>query len=219
MIDKMLLMDQKLAEKLIQINQETYNDIAKDFSNTRKHLWPELETFAHYIKDKQKIIDLGCGNGRLLKLINNKQVDYTGIDYSKKLIEIAKNKYPNQRFKVDNILNLSLDNNTYDLGLSIAVLHHIPPGEKQEKAVKEMSRVLKPKAKAIVSVWNLTNKKFSSKETIDKKNVLINWGQDGRHQRYYYIFDKDEFKTIFSNFKIIEEKYTKYNFWLVIKNI
>ena len=70
-----------------------YDDIAKEFSATRAYPWKELQVFIPYIKDNFKILDLGCGNGRLVKSLEqaDKKLNYLGVDFSTQLIEQAKN--------------------------------------------------------------------------------------------------------------------------------
>ncbi len=68
--------------------------MANKFSQTRKYFWRGLEFIADYAQDGGKILDFGCGNGRLLELFSGKNIDYTGVDISEKLVDIAKGKYP-----------------------------------------------------------------------------------------------------------------------------
>jgi putative AdoMet-dependent methyltransferase len=49
-------------------------------------------------KKKVKVLDLGCGTGKLYEHINPNKFSLTGIDISSKMLDIAKKKYPNQHF-------------------------------------------------------------------------------------------------------------------------
>src|SRR3989344_5484974 len=99
-------MKPEAAQKILEQTKKSYNTIAKDWDRTRQTLWPSWKDFLKYIKDGDKILDVGCGNGRLIKLFENVNIDYTGIDNSEELIKIAKNNYPNQNFLVGEILQL-----------------------------------------------------------------------------------------------------------------
>jgi alkylated DNA repair protein alkB family protein 8 len=59
-------MRQKTAQHLSEQVKKSYNQIAEHFSQTRHTPWTEFQYFEKYLKPEQKILDLGCGNGRLL---------------------------------------------------------------------------------------------------------------------------------------------------------
>jgi len=148
-------MEKEYAKYLLKKTIQDYNLIAKDFSSTRYSVWPELNIFGQYLKEGDRILDLGCGNGRLFELFKNKNIDYVGVDNSEKLIEISKKKYPDGKFQVADALNLPFLDNYFDKIFSIAVLHHIPSSELRLKFLKEAKRVLRPQGILILTVWNL----------------------------------------------------------------
>jgi len=86
-------MKKELAEKILLETETGYDLIADKFSETRKNFWSELEFIQDYAKNEDKVLDFGCGNGRLLEIFSNKTIKYFGVDISGKLIEIAKGKY------------------------------------------------------------------------------------------------------------------------------
>ncbi|KKT96901.1 MAG: hypothetical protein UW99_C0047G0013, partial [Candidatus Collierbacteria bacterium GW2011_GWC2_45_15] len=83
-------------EKINEVKM-VYEEIAKDFSDTRGYIWPELKPFIKKVGSKESLLDVGCGNGRLL-LGLPKTIKYTGLDISPKLLEEAQKKYPNNNF-------------------------------------------------------------------------------------------------------------------------
>ena len=86
-------MKRKYAEYLLKKTKEDYDKIAEEFSRTRERPWPEIKFLIDkYIIAGERILDLGCGNGRLLEFFKDKKVDYIGTDFSEKLIEIAKKR-------------------------------------------------------------------------------------------------------------------------------
>jgi Methylase involved in ubiquinone/menaquinone biosynthesis len=151
-------MDLNFARDLLKKTKEDYDSIAQDFSRTRQSFWKELEMLKDYVKEGEKVLDIGCGNGRLFQILKDKNIEYTGIDFSKNLIELAKKKYPEGNFLVANALNLPFKENTFDKVFLIAVLHHIPSKELRSQVLKEAKRVLKPQGLLILTVWNLGKK-------------------------------------------------------------
>jgi alkylated DNA repair protein alkB family protein 8 len=180
--------------------QKTYDSIAEDFSKTRNTEWKEFEKFLKYIKNNDILADIGCGNGRFFKFISkHKKVSYTGVDFSRKLLKEAKH-LNKAKFIYGNILKIPLKNNSQNVAACIAVLHHIPTAKLQEKAVKELKRILKKKGKLLLTVWDLIEQK-----NCKKGDNLIPWGKE-KIQRYYYAFEKKELENLLKpHFKIIKK--------------
>ena len=152
----------KFVQKIISQTKANYNIIAPHFSFTREKIWPELIAFCQEIPSKLKVLDLGCGNGRLYKLLKTKEVDYLGIDFSKNLVKEAKKRHPQAKFKIADITAKKTWKNLgkFDLVFCIAVLHHLPTKALRKWVVKQVYQVLKPNAKVFVTVWNLRQKRY-----------------------------------------------------------
>lgn len=87
------------------------DDIHKSVYDVTKYTWEKielehseiLETIlpVRYYPDGNiepyKILDCGCGYGALLDVLPN-HVDYTGVDISPDLINLANTRYPNNKF-------------------------------------------------------------------------------------------------------------------------
>ena len=72
----------------------------------------QLKIILNYAKNKKfvKFLDVGCGTGYHVSLLDKMKYDVVGIDKSKTMIAAAKSKYPDCNFNVGDILN----NNLYD---------------------------------------------------------------------------------------------------------
>jgi ubiquinone/menaquinone biosynthesis C-methylase UbiE len=58
-------MDKNYAKYLLEKIRKDYNLIADDFSNTRNFISEDIIILSKYTKEGDKVLDLGCGNGRL----------------------------------------------------------------------------------------------------------------------------------------------------------
>ena len=227
-------MRKEYAERLLKKTKEDYNKIAEEFSITREETWSEIDfLFDDYVIPGDKILDLGCGNGRFFELLKDKDINYIGVDFSEKLIEIAKKKYPKVKFQVADALNLSFPNNYFDRIYSIAVLHHIPSREFKLQFLKEARRVLKPNGLLILTVWKPKSKKnwslFLKYTTLkligklERRDVFQSWGK--KMERYFHLFSKEELVDLAKEvkFKIIKEgiitneKGNRRNIYLVVE--
>ncbi|WP_326929541.1 class I SAM-dependent methyltransferase [Bacillus cihuensis] len=75
-------------------------------------------------KAGEKILDLGCGTGDLVKKLHDYKVDVVGVDQSKNMVMQAKNKYPTLKFFVQDATNLEYKNE-FDAVFSNATLHWV----------------------------------------------------------------------------------------------
>ena len=104
-----LFMEKEYAEYLLVKTRKDYNLIADDFSRTRDETWDEMFfLFENYLKPGDKVLDLGCGNGRWFKLFKTYNIDYIGVDSSVKLIDIAQKNNPEAKFQIEEGLELVL---------------------------------------------------------------------------------------------------------------
>lgn len=209
-------MDRKYAQYLLRKTKQDYNKIAEEFSSKRRFMWRDLKPLLDYTTLGDRVLDLGCGNGRLFQALKDKHIEYLGVDNSEKLIEIARSKYAalGAKFQLADALNLSLLDNSFDKIYSIAVLHHIPSKEFRLQFLKEAKRVLKPNGLLILTVWKLVQKKsiklalkyavlkILGSSKLDFNDVLVPWAKTC--QRYLHQFTKRRLKKLIekANFKI-----------------
>ncbi len=201
-------MNSKYAKKILDKTVLDYNSIADKYSRVREKEWKEFNfLFDKYLSQNDRILDLGCGNGRFYPAFKNKNVDYLGIDVSSKLIEIAKNNYPEGKFEVSSIDSILSD--SFDKVYSIAVLHHIPSHELRLDFLKEIRRVLKDDGCIVLTVWNLKDKikkrNFLDWFKLDKGDVFLPWY--GSRDTYFHCFNLEELIQLIKEvgFKIIDK--------------
>jgi len=219
-------MKQEIAQKILQENVTGYNRIARHFSQTRKFPWSDFKFFKQYINMGNDVLDAGCGSGRLYEFLADQNINYSGIDSSQELINIAQKNYPQANFSVGDITNLPFSDNKFNAIYCIATLHHIPGQKFRQQAVKEFSRVLKPNGYLILTNWNLCNlnwwpthlifslKKILGQNNLDWKDIQKPWkNPQGETQanRYLHAFTKCEMKKLLhkNGFQIVKQFYTK----------
>lgn len=223
-----IIMKKETAQKILEETERSYNSIATDFNQTRNYLWPGLKDFKKYIKSGDKILDLGCGNGKLRLLFKETDIDYVGVDNSSELLKIAEKrlnfKLPRQKFIKANILNLPFPDNSFDVVFFVAVLHHIPSKIFRQQVLREIRRVLKPNGILIMTNWNRYQKrgpqlkyiikytllKIIGRSELDFKDTYLPW-MGGKAYRYYHAFTLGELRKLVEKSGLkIQENYLAY---------
>jgi SAM-dependent methyltransferase len=186
--------------------KDSFNRIAEDFSATRDHPWPEFGIFKHCIPDHVSLLDVGCGNGRFLQYLldQKKTVDYTGLDFSKELIAIARKRFPQAEFVEQSMTDFDLGK-CFDRVVAIASFHHVPTRRLRSRALSHMRKHLKDDGLLIISVWNLWRMKYvipllkgflSSLLMLffkDPRDIEVPFGPE-KVPRWYHAFFRTELK-------------------------
>ncbi len=96
----------------------------------------------------KSVLCYGCGEGTFIhEMLFYGAKSITGIDISPGMIEKASSLFDDQRvnFLIMNCEQTEFDNNSFDLIVGIAILHHLD----LNRAITEIHRLLKPGGKAI----------------------------------------------------------------------
>lgn len=218
-------MNKSYAQKLIQKTKQDYQQLAKEFSATRAFSWQELEDLVKFVKTGQKILDAGCGNGRLYQLFKNKNLEYLGIDNSEALISEAQNKYKFGNFRIVDLQNLDFEKESFDIIFCIAAFQHIPSKEFRQQVLRDFNHILKPGGLLLMTNWNLWQKKYfwhslkysflslaGKHKELDLKDLYMPWkARFGIVDRYYHAFTKKELANLLqkTGFKVEEQYYVK----------
>ena len=104
---------------------DTYNKIAqeydKEFGNDYSDT-PYVDKFLNYLEGK-KVLDIGCGVGNLTKYIMDKGFNVEGIDLSKGMLNIAKQKYSDIKFYEMNMKEITLRKKYDGIMLAYSLFH------------------------------------------------------------------------------------------------
>ncbi len=229
-------MNQEQTERILSLVRRNYDEIAASFDATRKkEIWPQIREFAAGVEDGERVLDAGCGNGRLLEAFTDKKITYLGIDSSAELVKAAKRNYSQNEFREADILDLSgVPEKDFDHIFCLAVLQHIPSDELRVRFLKNLAAKLKPSGRIIVSVWNLGQipkyrrlirknywRKLVGRHQLDVRDLIFPW-KDSSGQavsdRYYHAFTLREIRRLSASagLKLSELRADKHNIWVCL---
>ena len=144
----------------------------------------------------ENVLNLGTGEGDYDHMIAAHCQQLVACDINEADIEYAKAlnaAVENVEYRVEDALNLSFEDNSFDLIISVDVIEHVG---QPERMVEEISRVLKPGGIAMITFPSL---KFPL--TYDPINRILSWfGNKKISQGAYafgheYLIDPGEFNT------------------------
>ncbi len=101
------------------------------------------------IPDGGQVLDVACGNGRLLEMLSRKSRFFGfGVDLSGKMVENAARLNPGMLFRQAGCDTLPFENERFDVLTVCAAYHHFPD---VAAFAKEAFRVIKPKGKLYIA--------------------------------------------------------------------
>jgi ubiquinone/menaquinone biosynthesis C-methylase UbiE len=219
-------MKEEFAKKILEKVIDDYDTIAEDFSATRTRIWPEMERIREFVRGGDRVVDIGCGNGRAYQLFQGMAIEYEGVDVSSGLIAQARSRVRDllANFRVGSMLALPYDDAGFNAAICIAALHHVPSKKYRIQALREANRVIKPGGILFMTNWDRWKpafwkfhlvtilKKHVGATGLDFKDVLIPWkGGKTRAMRYYHSFTKGELAALCraAGFDVVDNYYTK----------
>lgn len=201
--------------------ERVWDSLAESWHSFRQRPQKEIGIFLKKLSEnwpKGKVLDIGCGNCRNLLPFSYNDFDCYGIDSSRKMLEFAAKHIKKHMMKVKlkkaYATSLLFSSNFFDYVLCASMLHNLGK-EERTKALEEIKRVLKPKGKAVIIVWNKLQARFLFK----KKDLMIAWYKKGKkYERYYHLFTTFELKRLLKKegFKISQSNMLGKNLMFII---
>lgn len=225
-------MDEQVVRQLLDINQKFYSEFAFAFSETRSSAQTRLDRIVAYIGDAGKILDVGCGNGRLAERLDRegKRARYVGVDASPQMITLARVRQTRLRhvtadFILANITqpnwSAPLAHETFDIAIALAVLHHIPSFALRARVLGDLRTLLAPGARLVLTNWAFDRNERQRKRIVawslvgvderalEPGDALLMWQRGGMGYRYCHLITPDEMQRLAeqSGFHVVKQYY------------
>ena len=122
------------------------------FQKTHDELYKVIKSL---LKDYARLLDIACGTGIFANKVQNYNclMDIHGCDLSPKMIVQARRKNQAITWQTTPADSTPYKNDTFDIVTCTTAFHHFP---NQQKAIKEMYRVLKPGGKLVIIDGNVS---------------------------------------------------------------
>ncbi|WP_337103799.1 class I SAM-dependent methyltransferase [Paenibacillus sp. YIM B09110] len=138
----------------IEENRMDYVKFEDQFRGTRASIIERQRQYLPYFIDKKNVLDIGCGRGEFIQLLQSEGISACGIDLNADMVRYCKNKgYDVHQANAIEYL-ATVDDETYDGIFMAQVIEHISY-EEYVPLLKEIFRVLKPKGVVVVETINV----------------------------------------------------------------
>lgn len=206
------------VEALLTLNRQFYARFAGDFARTRRSWPPGFDHILPYLQTASNVLDLGCGNARLLAFLGTShwQGKYTGLDSSENLLMEAQSTaqaHPQiaARFIVSDLYTdewTRCVEEPVDSLVSLAVLHHIPGAQNRTLFLAQCAGRLPPGCHLIISTWQfMTSERLRkrlvpwetagiSESSVESGDYLVGWGEGAPGARYCAFIDEPALTTM-----------------------
>jgi tRNA (uracil-5-)-methyltransferase TRM9 len=219
-------MDSATTARLLMLNRDFYDQFGDSFSATRQRIQPGVRRVLDMLNGDEAILDLGCGNGELARVLarRNHRGSYLGLDFSLPLLKNAASQpeaFPVKFLQADltsdweyviarsiRRIRRSNDRYDYDIVFCFAALHHIPSFELRLNIIQKVRALLKPEGRFILSNWQFLNSDklkariqpweaaAISSSEVDAGDYLLDWRSRGTGLRYAHHFTEGELSQL-----------------------
>lgn len=219
--------------------EDLYNDYNKysdfyDIFNKYRNYKRETRFILDITKNKKYILDLGCGTGTHIKILEDLGYKIDGIDNSHNMVMLAKDKVKSNIYEM-NILDFKLDEK-YDAIISMhSVFNHLKGYDEFEKVLKNSLNHLNEKGIMIIDLDNRKsnddlmlivdgNKKYLECFYSEKYNIQIRTTtfviglKKFIFEHEYFIYDMKKLEEILNKYNVKYTFLTNYSHQKANKN-
>jgi SAM-dependent methyltransferase len=219
-------MDDEMIDRLLALNREFYATFAEHFAASRSVSDPALTSILPYLPARARVLDVGCGNGRLALLLDQERPgsDYVGVDAIPELVDEARAQarqlsHTDTAFRVLDIAEAgwaeelgvasqTVPNAAFDRVVALAVLHHLPGLDLRARVLRAIAGLLKPQGCVILSTWRfLAHERMRRKivawdavgveeSDLDPEDYLLDWKRGGQGLRYCHLIDEEALQDL-----------------------
>jgi SAM-dependent methyltransferase len=214
--------DLKTCTLLAELNRTFYAAFAGEFARTRRGWPPGFNLILSYLPPGANVLDLGCGNGRLLAFLAGRgwHGRYVGADNDPQLLSLARNVSLDSPAIAASFLQVDLMEPDWTARLAgsqpdhvvcLAVLHHIPGCHNRERFVADCASLLPAGGTLILSTWQfMSSSRLRARilpwstiglgsGDVEPGDYLLSWGEGPAGRRYCASIDTPELGALASD--------------------
>lgn len=197
-----------IAQKLIQLNQTFYAEVADSFAASRKSPQPGFQRLLDYLPTgSASLLDVGCGEGRFGRFVQKQRPlqKYVGVDFTTDLLAKANADTEGEFIQRDISRPGCLDGvGSFEIIACLATMQHIPGHVNRLRLLKEMAQHLAANGRIFLANWQFMDSSRQRRkvrdwslvdisiEDVEPNDFLLTWQRDGFGLRYVCQIDVEE---------------------------
>jgi SAM-dependent methyltransferase len=232
--DQNIINNLEYARALITPNHEKistermnvlYGDKIKfeDYGLNEKMTPKEVPLLKSLIPKDKKVLDMGCGPGRLLLVLQEDGYDITGYDFTDRHVRYIKKKSPEAKVLKGDWRNTALKDGSFDIAYSLGrnILHEYSLPD-QVQTFREAQRVLGPQGQFIFDIPDRDKGQYR-RRVLDYAETMHDFGvhnfrygaiydsPDEKHFSTRYAYSNEDIENLaqLAGFRIIEVRREK----------
>lgn len=143
-------------------------------------LWRGPASFDFILSEGSRVLELGCGNGKILSSLAMQPVSVVAIDYSPKAVEIcsefaAEKGLRNVKVMFGDATALNFPDGSFDAVVAFHVLENLQEGDRR-KAAEEIARVLADGGRLFVQVFSIRDMRFGKGKEVERNTFVRGTG-------------------------------------------
>lgn len=224
-------MDKHVRDHLRDLNHVFYDTFAGSFSASRAETEPGFERILARIEPGSSVLDLGCGQARLARLLPA-NCTYVGVDYSEGMIQRAQDAiHPTNgapttapgvstRFIAADLVDgawQSRVGSDFNWIMLRAVLQHVPEYASRRQVVRHACALLARQGRLVLANWQFLQIERLRRrilpwswigltsQDVEPGDYLLDWRRQGHGLRYVHLIDEAETLKLARDLSMIVE--------------
>lgn len=160
----------------------------------------DLGLFFDHVKPGQRMLDVGCGWARYVRLFVDAKLVYTGIDLSEEMVKVSQEAHPGLDFRAMSYRSLQFEDESFEGLWACCSLNH-DPKRNIVNVLRELKRVL---VKGGVMMVILPAVNWSGEGIVNEGDDDMLWLSD------YELSEFEDF-VVEAGFEVVESNLRVYN--------
>lgn len=161
----------------------------------KRCMWRGRASFPFELTPGERVLELGCGNGKTAAALIAKDVTVIGFDHSEQALVQCARSVPslNGTLFQGDVRSLPFQDGCFDVVVCIHVLEHLPE-EGRRTAVEEMFRLIRPGGRLLFQAFSVSDMRYGKGEELEERTFRRGDGIS------YHYFEDGEVDMMFSSF-------------------